>query len=51
MEKVLENFVKTSLLSFLELEKNKKIPKIIIQKKIKLKEEIFEKIKLEIPKI
>jgi hypothetical protein len=51
LEKILENFVKSNYLnSILENLETKK-PILIISKKIKLEEKIFENIKIEVPKI
>ena len=51
LETILENFVKNNYLnSILENWESKK-PILVISKKIKLKEKIFEKIKIENPKI
>ena len=50
IEKILENFVKQEYLNSILENSDTKKPTLIISKKIELKEKIFEKIKIEVPK-
>ena len=50
IETILENFVKREYLNSILENSDTKKPTLIISKKIELKEKIFEKIKIEVPK-